>query len=257
MKRLKLSALDLDSLQSVVDIEEHPIADYPWLDVDHIVLREDEQQQIEAIVHCLRKSSTNLFNEATIWGKAIFPLFLLAEQGNIEAWTEVPLSAQYAQFELDGIADGVLGRGIAGRITAPYLVMVEAKRGIDGENPIFGFMGKSYAVLGKIGGGIEAILRSWAKLIARRYLVAIPSDRRGSLSGLRWPGLRILLRCRAKLIARCSGWNILKNTLRRPRRRGLSESLKAWCRGTWQMPFRAGCTNAGRWRVIPKIAGNA
>ncbi|NJR67543.1 MAG: hypothetical protein HC771_01900 [Synechococcales cyanobacterium CRU_2_2] len=142
MKRLKLSALDLDSLQSVVDIEEHPIADYPWLDVDHIVLREDEQQQIEAIVHCLRKSSTNLFNEATIWGKAIFPLFLLAEQGNIEAWTEVPLSAQYAQFELDGIADGVLGRGIAGRITAPYLVMVEAKRGIDGENPIFRLYGQ-------------------------------------------------------------------------------------------------------------------
>lgn len=142
MKRLKLSALDLDALQSVVDIEERPIADYPWLDVDHIVLSEDDQQQIGAIVRRLRKSSTNLFNEATIWGKAIFPLFLLAEQGNIEAWAEVPLSAQFAQFELDGIADGVLGRGIAGRIAAPYLVMIEAKRGIDAENPIFQLYGQ-------------------------------------------------------------------------------------------------------------------
>jgi hypothetical protein len=136
MEKLKLSALNLDLIQKVIQLDEKPIDNYPWLAVDHIELSADDQQQIQTIVRRLRKSSTNLLNEATVWGKAIFPLFLLAEQGNIEAWAEVPLSAQYSKFTIDGIADGVLGRGISGRISTPYLVMIEAKRGIDGENPI-------------------------------------------------------------------------------------------------------------------------
>jgi hypothetical protein len=100
MEKLKLSALNIDLIQSVIQLEEKPIDNYPWLAVDHIDLSEDDQQQIQTIVRRLRKSSTNLLNEATVWGKAIFPLFLLAEQGNIEAWAEVPLSAQYSQFTM-------------------------------------------------------------------------------------------------------------------------------------------------------------
>ena len=142
MPKLKLSSLNLDTLQSVVDIQEHPIDDYPWLVTDHVTLSSDDEQQLQAIVRRLRRSSTNLLNEATVWGKAIFPLLLLAEHNSIEAWAEVPLSAQYPQFELDGVADGVLGRGLAGRLTTPYLVMIEAKRGIDGENPIFQLYGQ-------------------------------------------------------------------------------------------------------------------
>jgi len=126
----------------VVEIHEQPIGDYPWLEVGHIALSEADQQQITIITLRLQRSSTNLLNEATIWGKAIFPLLLLAEQSTIEAWAEVPLSAQYPSFELEGIADGVLGRGIAGRMATPYLVMIEAKRGIDGVNPIFQLYGQ-------------------------------------------------------------------------------------------------------------------
>lgn len=136
MDRLKLSTLSLEVLPTIIQLDERPIADYPWLIVDRIHLGEEDQRQIETIVRRVRKSPTNLLNEATIWGKAIFPLLLLAEQDTIEAWAEVPLSAQYATFTIDGIADGVLGRGVTGRLVTPYLVMIEANRGIDGENPI-------------------------------------------------------------------------------------------------------------------------
>lgn len=112
MDKLKLSALKLDAILSFIQLDEQPIDDYPWLAVAHIEPSEDDQQQIQTIVRHLRKSSTNLLNEAAVWGKAIFPLFLLAEQANIEAWAEVTLSAQYAKFSIDGIADGVLGRGL-------------------------------------------------------------------------------------------------------------------------------------------------
>jgi hypothetical protein len=43
----------------------------------------------------------------------------------------------YSQFELDGVADGVMGYSVAGRLEMPYLVVVETKRGIENQNPIF------------------------------------------------------------------------------------------------------------------------
>jgi hypothetical protein len=41
-------------------------------------------------------------NEATIWSRAIYPLLLLAEQGEIEAWAEVSFVGQFQQFEVGG-----------------------------------------------------------------------------------------------------------------------------------------------------------
>ena len=49
----------------------------------------------------------------------------------------MPLSAVYSQFEVDGIADGVMGYSVAGRLEMPYLVVVETKRGVENQNPIF------------------------------------------------------------------------------------------------------------------------
>jgi len=50
------------------------------------------------------------------------------------------LARPISQFDLEGIADGVIGRSGIGRITTPYLVMIETKRGIEAQNPIFSFM---------------------------------------------------------------------------------------------------------------------
>ena len=59
--------------------------------------------------------------------------------------TNVHESAKYAMFELEGIADGVMGPSFAGRIQCPYFVMVETKRGVENTNPIFQLYGQLLA----------------------------------------------------------------------------------------------------------------
>jgi hypothetical protein len=39
-------------------------------------------------------------------------------------------------FEIVGMADGILGRSLAGRLVSPYLMVVEAKRRIEAIDPI-------------------------------------------------------------------------------------------------------------------------
>ena len=64
-------------------------------------------------------------------------MLLLSEQGMVQAWAEVSLQACYGEFELEGNADGVLGKCVSGFLEAPYLVVVEAKRGLENENPVW------------------------------------------------------------------------------------------------------------------------
>ncbi|MEM8639367.1 MAG: hypothetical protein AAGG51_11200 [Cyanobacteria bacterium P01_G01_bin.54] len=55
------------------------------------------------------------------------------------------LQADYPNFKLSGVVDGVLGKSIAGRIESPYLVIIEAKKGIEAENPVFQLYGQLLA----------------------------------------------------------------------------------------------------------------
>jgi hypothetical protein len=104
-----------------------------------------EQQQLQMITAYLLNYQLNLMNEATIWSRAIYPLLLLAESEPIQAWAQVPLKATYPGFELEGFADGVLGHVLAGTIDAPYLIVVEAKRGLEAQNPQFQLYGTMLA----------------------------------------------------------------------------------------------------------------
>ena len=54
-------------------------------------------------------------------------------RGGFRAWAEVALAGQFSTFEIFGVADGALGRSIAGRLISPYLVVVETKRGIEAD----------------------------------------------------------------------------------------------------------------------------
>jgi hypothetical protein len=101
------------------------------------VLSEAEKTQVAYITSLLINYETILVNEPTIWARAIYPLLVLAEEGDIRAWVEVPLQARYPHLELKGIADGVLGKSAAGMVKTPYLVVVEAKRRTSGANPRF------------------------------------------------------------------------------------------------------------------------
>jgi hypothetical protein len=137
MEKLTLASVSLADLHRLIHLQEHPVAAYYWTQVDSVSLDQSEQQQVATIVAKNHDRLLILMNEATIWARAIFPLLMLAEQAQIQAWAGVELSAQYRHFQLEGIADGVLGYGVAGRVTAPYLVVLEAKRGVDAPNPIY------------------------------------------------------------------------------------------------------------------------
>ncbi|NEO86630.1 MAG: hypothetical protein F6J87_20585 [Spirulina sp. SIO3F2] len=145
MIQLTLSQIKLADLQPLIQLREHKVAAYPWTQVDAIELTSREQTQIQEICSHLINHDTALMNEATIWSRAIYPLLLLAEQDEIEAWAEVSLHAQYPRFELSGVVDGVLGKSIAGRVESPYLVVIEAKKGIEAENPVFQLYGQLLA----------------------------------------------------------------------------------------------------------------
>jgi hypothetical protein len=54
----------------------------------------------------------------------------------------VAMRATYPQFEIEGIADGVLGKCVSGFIETPYLIVVEAKRGLEAQNPVYQLYGQ-------------------------------------------------------------------------------------------------------------------
>jgi hypothetical protein len=145
MDKLTFSKLSLAEIKRVISLQEGPIAPYQWTQVDSIALTDHELRQVQDIKSHLLNCDTHLMNEATIWGRGIYPLLLLAEQEPIQAWAEVSLQAQYSKFEIEGIADGVLGKTVAGRVESPYLVVVETKRGVESQNPVFQLYGQLLA----------------------------------------------------------------------------------------------------------------
>jgi hypothetical protein len=136
MEKFTLSQLSLADLKRVVNLKESGIRAYSWTIIDRVELTDREQQRLAEIEKILESDPVHLLNEVTIWSRAIYPLLQLSERGEIRVLAGVPIQASYSKFVLDGIADGVIGRSITGRIELPFLVMVEAKRGIEGQNPI-------------------------------------------------------------------------------------------------------------------------
>lgn len=145
MSKLTFSAVSLEDLQAVVELREGAIGRYGWNDVGAIALTEFERRRVLEVSAYLLDRDTTLMNEATVWGKAIFPLLTLAEDGDVEVWAEVMLRAQYAKFMLEGVVDGVLGRSVIGRVEAPYLVVVEAKKGVEAQSPVYQLYGQLLA----------------------------------------------------------------------------------------------------------------
>lgn len=145
MATVSFSKLTLSELRKLVNLKSRGIGLYDWLTVDALPLEAETSQQIQILQTRLSTSRPHLLNEATMWARFIYPLLSLAEGGEIQAWSQVGLAAKYPGFELDGIADGVLARCIDGYLEAPYLVVVEAKKGLDAENPMFQLYGQLLA----------------------------------------------------------------------------------------------------------------
>jgi len=136
MTTFKFSEISFADLKQLVSLEEQYHSTYLWDDVDAPQLTEQEIWLINTIVGYIRDLPVHLLNEATVWARAVYPLLLLAETQDIRAWSELPLSCQYQQFALEGVVDGILGKSYAGRMDAPYLVVIEAKRGIEAQSPV-------------------------------------------------------------------------------------------------------------------------
>lgn len=131
---LTFAELSLTTLRTLVQVTERGIMPAHWEQMQTAVAI-NERQQVEQITAYLLNCQLTLMNEATIWSRAIYPLLLLAEANSIQAWAQISLRAAYPRFTLEGLVDGVLGHVFGGMIDAPYLIVVEAKRGLEGQNP--------------------------------------------------------------------------------------------------------------------------
>ncbi len=134
--RFTFSNITLEELTQFVNLQEGEIDDHDWTKIDSLPLSDLENQHLQELMTDLRKIHTLLLNEATVWSAAIYPLLSLATQKSIRVWVQVPLRARYVNFDIEGIADGVLGKVVASRVKSPYLVIVETKRGVECQNPV-------------------------------------------------------------------------------------------------------------------------
>ena len=144
MQTYSLSQLTEETLVLLVTLHEEGGTSSEWEKMQ-VALTPEERVHLDYIKSDVHRDHLPIMNESTIWVRAIYPLLRLAEHGHIQAWSGVPLKARYPAFELEGEADGALAPSVGGRIQPPYLVVHEAKRGINAPNPQFQLYGEMLA----------------------------------------------------------------------------------------------------------------
>jgi len=144
MRTFKLSELTPESLNQIATIKEKGLTPDIWDKMD-LSLTEQERRQVGAVVSSLQNKAVVQMNEATIWSRAIYPLLVLAEQGKLEAWAQLPLKAQYPGFGMEGVADGVVGHNISGVAKSFCLVVVQVKHEPDVQDPLIQLYGAMLA----------------------------------------------------------------------------------------------------------------
>src|SRR5262249_3778294 len=135
MQSFNFSRLTAGFLNSMVTLLEKGVTPALWETTD-VSLTEHERQRVEAIISSLDHKSIVLMNEATIWSRAIYPLLVLAEQDEFEAWSQLPLKAEYPRFVLEGIADGAVGYNLSEPTKSFCLIVIEVKRETEEQDPL-------------------------------------------------------------------------------------------------------------------------
>ena len=138
------SQLTEETLETLVTLNEKYILPAEWEKMQ-VALTPEESRRLDDIKLTLRHRHLLTMNEATLWARAIYPLLVLAEREHIQAWSSVPLKASYPTFALEGEADGALAPALGGQIRPPYLIVHEAKRGIQAPEPQFQLYGEMLA----------------------------------------------------------------------------------------------------------------
>ncbi len=119
-----------------------------WTALEQSPITDLERATLAVNAERLKRFHATRANEATLWSRAIYPLLMLAERDDIVAWAQAPVLARWvpSAFELRGVADGTLARDEAGLPSDPYLLVIEAKRGIDAVDPMAQCVGSMLAV---------------------------------------------------------------------------------------------------------------
>ncbi len=144
MQTYPLSQLTEEILNTLVTLHEEESALETWEEMQ-AALTSKEQMLLDYFTASLYRRNLVPMNEATLWSRAIYPLLRLAEHGRIQAWAGVPLKATYPKFELEGEADGALAPSVGGKIQTPYLIVHEAKRGVNAPDPQYQLYGEMLA----------------------------------------------------------------------------------------------------------------
>lgn len=138
MPKLSLASLTLDDLSRLAALTSRGVTSDPW---ETMIEPPDEPTsgQLRYLTAKLARAQPTTLNEATLWARAIYPLLELSETDRVRAWAQVPVSAvdPYSDAEISGVIDGVLAREgvLSGAPGQPYLLVVEAKRGMDATDP--------------------------------------------------------------------------------------------------------------------------
>ncbi|RKU37544.1 hypothetical protein C6495_01920 [Candidatus Poribacteria bacterium] len=138
------SQLSEETLKTLVTLHEEDGAPEVWEKMQ-IALTADEVRRLNDLKSTLHRRNLLGMNEATLWARAIYPMLVLAEHGYVQAWSGVSLKAAYPTFSLEGEADGALAPSLGGRIQSPYLIVHEAKRGLNAPDPLYQLLGEMLA----------------------------------------------------------------------------------------------------------------
>ena len=146
--RLKYAFTDLNQtvIEQIADVQFEPeTADCIWQQLQEVTLSETEQVVLNYIVKGVINERPSIMNEATLWSRLNYPLLQLAETEQIHAWSEISISADLSHVTLHGIIDGILGYTLAGMLRIPWLVIVEAKKGLENKDPRYQLYGQILA----------------------------------------------------------------------------------------------------------------
>jgi|HubBroStandDraft_6_1064221.scaffolds.fasta_scaffold227999_2 hypothetical protein len=154
MKTYSFEDLSSATLAEVAVLRHQPMQPAVWEELARRELGEHDRAALGFVVEKLLYYKTVRANEATIWARAIYPLLALAERDEIRAFSAVPLVARFDEVELRGKADGALAESVDEELGLPYLVVVEAKRGVGATDPMAQLLGAMLcaARLNELGG---------------------------------------------------------------------------------------------------------
>ncbi len=111
----------------------------PWESFSRTELTDEDRTELSSLARHLAFYTTTRVNEATLWARAIYPMLMVAEVGDVRAWSQVALNVVVRGGEpirLQGVVDGALAVDVAGQPTVPFLLVVEAKRLLDAVDPL-------------------------------------------------------------------------------------------------------------------------